>query len=184
MYNKKSDFIFNLIILLCLIIIALIVFEIWYVLSMNKLEYKTYNRALITNVYNYDEDKHLNYKKVLDDYYNTPHLTFYTDKFLKNNENGKSSVIARIIWIRPNLKGLNDIKTYAHEIIHVKYQVANERFVQFKTITTLYESEDNFLKYVAINYANDILKGNYTKEYDCGYYLLEYFKNKEIINYV
>lgn len=82
------------------------------------------------------------------------------------------------IMICKNVKNGDYIYVLAHEMTHIKYKVCNEIFVEYKTIITLYESKDKLLQEIALNRARFIVGGGVATEYDCGYYLLEYFKGE------
>lgn len=118
-------------------------------------------------------------KKLIKDLYNTPHI--YTEKNLdKQNRNGQSIPIWRVAIIHNDLDLHDYIIAYAHELTHIKYQVADETYTTYKTIVKLYESGNAELQYHAIKEANDILSGCYEDtDYDCGYYIIEYFKKGE-----
>lgn len=82
------------------------------------------------------------------------------------------------IMIYKNVRESDYIFVLAHEMTHIKYGVSNEIFVEYKTITMLYESGNKLFKQVALNRARFIVGGGVTREYDCGYYLLQYFKGE------
>lgn len=63
----------------------------------------------------------------------------------------------------------------AHELTHLKYYTANECFTEYTAIITLYESGNEYFKNVALWRANATIQSHLQDEYDCGYYLLEYF---------
>lgn len=67
----------------------------------------------------------------------------------------------------------------AHELTHLKYFTANECFTEYTAIITLYESGNEYFRNVALWRAHLTLQANSQDEYDCGYYLLEYFKREK-----
>lgn len=84
----------------------------------------------------------------------------------------------RIVKVNENIYPREYAKHLAHELSHLKYQTQNERFATYQAIVTLYESGDEFLKYVAIDYANEVWCGKFhDTEHDCGAYLVDYFNN-------
>lgn len=81
-------------------------------------------------------------------------------------------VIEIVNYISP----IDYVHVLAHEMTHIKYGTSNETFTEFKTITTLYESNNILFQKVALNRAKFIISGGLAHdERDCGYYLLEYF---------
>lgn len=87
----------------------------------------------------------------------------------------------RVVKISNKAHNSAYVKQYAHELTHIKYQTKDERFVVYTTITTLYESGNEYLQWVAIDYANEFMtKSRPEKSYDCGYYLQEYFKGEKL----
>lgn len=65
----------------------------------------------------------------------------------------------------------------AHELTHLKYKAHNETFTEYKAITWLYETNIKAFQIASLNRAKTIIRGDYAgTEYDCGYYLLKYFK--------
>lgn len=111
-------------------------------------------------------------KQMVKALYNTPHILKETD--MQND--GDVNYFLRTVYVRKGVPVSDFILFYAHELTHLKYWCENETFVMYKTITTLYESNNQTLKSIAVNAANFILDGNLKyKQYDCGYYLLKYF---------
>ena len=81
-----------------------------------------------------------------------------------------------IIEVYKNVDNLDYIIVLAHEIVHIKYGTSDETFTEYTSIITLYESNNILFQKVALNRAKFIISGAYQgTEYDCGYYLLEYF---------
>lgn len=77
---------------------------------------------------------------------------------------GTSNLYLRHI-IMDNTASQNDyVETFCHELLHIKYFTANDRFVNYKTFVTLYESE--FMQ-VAINMAWEMQQCYVDREYDC-----------------
>ena len=68
------------------------------------------------------------------------------------------------------------IYVMSHELTHLKYKSTNETWVEYTAIIALYESGNDVFEIVALNRARQIVSGFFINtEYDCGYYLLEYF---------
>ena len=115
-------------------------------------------------------------KNIVSNLYNTPHVYIETND-LPSYQNGISHIVARIVKIKSNLSPLEYAMAYAHELTHVKYQVADETYTMYKTFTTLYESGNKELQNMALKDAQSVIYGGYGRsEYDCGYQILEYLK--------
>lgn len=71
------------------------------------------------------------------------------------------------------------IVALAHELTHLKYKAENETFTEYKSLTWLYETNIRAFQIASLNRAKTIIRGDYAgTEYDCGYYLLQYFKGE------
>lgn len=115
-------------------------------------------------------------KQMVSNLYNTPHMYLETDN-LSAGSNGNSLVVARVVTIKKELSVSEYAIAYAHELTHVKYQVADETYTTFKTFTTLFESGNAELRHMALKDAQIIIYGGYGRsEYDCGYQILEYLE--------
>ena len=68
--------------------------------------------------------------------------------------------------------------TLTHELVHLSYFTANERFTCFKAFQILYESGNNYFKNIALAYANNDFKGITSLEYSCAGYIEDYLKSK------
>lgn len=78
------------------------------------------------------------------------------------------------VFLNETQSNNNLVWTYTHEIMHKKLFSLNERFVEFETFKTLYESGIKYFQDVALWRASIMRKGD--KEYDCTWYILEYLK--------
>ena len=145
------------------------------IISIPKMEYRESAYAYI-----YQDHMDCPYTKselktLVSELYDTPHI------YGETKRNSRCLVPFRIVKISDKLHDYAYVKQYAHELTHIKYQTKDERFVVYTTITTLYESGNEYLQWVAIDYANEFLtKSLPEKSYDCGYYLQEYFKGEKL----
>ena len=106
---------------------------------------------------------------------NTPHMLVE-----RNVKRSFNSPIFRVVYMNKNNTQHKYIIDYAHELTHLKYMVADETFTTYKSLILLYESGDYHLKYHALVEIKEILSGSCkNNEYDCGAYLVEYFKNRQ-----
>lgn len=165
-----------------IIVIILIILNIcfWGILCYSKVSYRTYKPKLYeyTQVYNPQVNVTLNkssVKKLISKLVKTPHT--YKEKQIDGY--GRSVILFRKVEINVDLDVEDYVVTYTHELTHLKYLTENETWVSYKTFKTLYESGNAELRYIALNYANNVLRGYWQgTEYDCGYYLLNYFRGK------
>lgn len=164
-----------------IILAALMLFYIGasiYVYTANKLEVKAYR-------YQYLEVPQIEInlskkecKRLVDDLYNFPHLYFEISRD-EGRTLGHTIFIPPIAIMNKHLQGQEFIIHYAHELTHSKYLTQNETWVTFKTFTLLYESDNEVLHNSGLLYAKWIVEGGYAgTDYDCGYYILEYFSKK------
>ena len=84
----------------------------------------------------------------------------------------------RRITVLDSLDNITYISVLSHEICHLKYR-GNETYTEYISIVKLYETNISLFQKVALNRARMIVSGSIYAgtEYDCGYYLLKYFKN-------
>lgn len=160
-------------------------YQVWHIYFKQFMTYKPYQQCHIENTYYWEfQGDYCEWGSKVSAEFDTVHWVTKSDNF-SGRQYAKSSALFRSVVLK-NCATLDGtmIKAYAHELAHIKYQTYDERFVTYKAIITLYESNDEILKHVAIDYANDVLEGGYSgEEEDCGYYLLEYFKktNEKIV---
>jgi hypothetical protein len=141
--------------------------------NMEVVEYEIVNLKIDEMNYTLTKEE---IKSIVSGLYSTPHIYLETDNLSARN-NGNSLVVARVIQIKKDLSVQDYAVAYAHELTHVKYQVADETYTTFKTFTTLFESGNAELRHMALRDAQIIIYGGYGRsEYDCGYQILEYLK--------
>lgn len=90
-------------------------------------------------------------------------LYWYSEKPLSERV-GKSNLHLRRVVMDSNAPQSDYIETLCHELLHIKHFTASERFVNYKTFVTLYESE---FRQVAINMALEMQNGKVEREYNC-----------------
>lgn len=165
-----------------IIIIILIVLNLyfWGIIGYSKLSYNNYKPKPYeyTQLYNPQVNITLDKssaRKLISKVVKTPH--FYKEKQI--DDYGRSIILYRKVEINTDLSIEDYVITYTHELTHLKYCTLNETWVSYKTFKTLYESGNAELRYIALNYANEVLRGNWQgTEYDCGYYILKYLKGR------
>lgn len=77
---------------------------------------------------------------------------------------GTSNLYLRRVVMDTTASQNDYIETFCHELLHIKHFTSNERFVNYKTFITLYESE---FRQVALNMAWKMQNGQCEKEYNC-----------------
>lgn len=104
-------------------------------------------------------------------------MYIYCESRLGELYKGITSPIFRTIIIDEELKGYDYCETFAHEAIHLKYIVDNERYVCFETFKYLYENDK--LHDVGVWYGyNQITRGHTLVEYDISDLVIDYLTNK------
>lgn len=180
-HKKVTNIIINAIIILLMGVVSLTLFQVYYIFNHNNLEVKPYEKVnLNTPKMEYTLTKS-EIKKLVADLYDTPHIYIERDNF-KDERLGHSSIILRTTEIKKGLDLAEYATTYAHELAHVKYQVVDETFTEFKAFVTLYESGNAELQNMALRHIQATIYGGYDgTEYDCGYYVIEYLKEKGVL---
>jgi len=89
--------------------------------------------------------------------------------------NGRATLFFNIIEIEENLTGEQFAIVLTHELVHLKYRTTDERFTNFHTFLTLYESQNPYLNYCSLIFANMVFSHSfYPTAYDCCYYIADY----------
>lgn len=161
-----------------ILLAAALIFENCYIFAANRWEVKEYtNQTLIVPECPQIPPKTEIYKLVRKEF-NSWCLYFECDD-LGEGVNGRACPQINAVFIEKGLDELNYTMVLAHEISHCKFKSINECYTEFKAITTLYESDNEFLHYIGVYWANEILSGQKGGwEYDCGYYLDKYLKGE------
>ena len=74
-------------------------------------------------------------------------------------DQGNALSVLNVVSVCDNIEGVEYTMVLAHEISHCKFKSINECYVEYKAITTLYKSDNEFLHYVGVYWANEILSG-------------------------
>lgn len=108
----------------------------------------------------------------------TTKFYFYkeTNKFASQQQLGTSNLFFNIVTIRTGLSDVDYTISLTHELCHIKYHIGNEIYTSYKTFITLWESDNPYLHDAGKVYAVRVLAGKELKEYDCGYYILNYLR--------
>lgn len=114
-------------------------------------------------------------KNMLDDIYNVKY-TYQEDDLGNVATCGIANIANKSITMNSRLSPKDYVWALSHEIVHIKYKTADEVFTEYTSIITLYECGNDVFSNIAYNRAADIVAGVYKNtEYDCGYYLINYF---------
>lgn len=161
----------KLIIVLLVVMWMILVFEIVYPLYSYKMDYVQPTRYIGVQyqhvTYSYSRQE---VRNKLENILGVNHY-IYIEKELEDNIGGYTYPMFRCIVINTNLSELDYVEAICHELIHLKYNTGSERFVQYQTFITLYNSE---FKQVAINIIYYLENGYYYYEYDCYAQIVEY----------
>lgn len=96
---------------------------------------------------------------------------------LKSGIVGNSNLLTHHIKIKESLIPFQQLPVIVHEMVHIKYYTANERFTKFTAFKLMYESENEILHEAGKQYAQEICSQD-GGEYDCSYYVVDYFEKK------
>lgn len=91
------------------------------------------------------------------------------------NHEGFASLF-NIILIDDDLQDTKYCETLCHEILHQCYYTSNERFVEYMTFVTLYESSDECLRNVGIKLGVNRLRQTSNNSYWCKDLIIKYLK--------
>lgn len=112
--------------------------------------------------------------KILNNEFRVDYILYYTN-FESDCINGRVTIIFNIIEIDEKLNGEMFVIVLTHELVHLKYNTCDERFANFYTFLSLYESSNQYLNYCALVFANMIFSHSvYCSAYDCCYYISNY----------
>lgn len=95
----------------------------------------------------------------------------YKEKDTSSKYLGKTDFIFRTITLGKNLKVADYVEVLCHELLHLKYNTADERFTQYQTFVYLYNSE---FKQTAINIIYKMNYGYYYYDYNCYSQIIDY----------
>ena len=102
----------------------------------------------------------------------------YKEKTLKEGNKGMSSPMLRRIVVDKNLTENEYIEVMCHELLHLKYNTINERYVQYHTFVTLFNSE---FRQIALNIVYKMQYGEYLYEYVCYAQIYDYLEEVNFI---
>lgn len=178
--QKKSDILFKICISLVLLFFLYTV--VITVLVLRKVEHKDYNytpaqlsqaKTLLQDEF-YSSSSVLSqqeYKYLLD---REIRVKPYILTRIKIKEDGRTFPYYRVININPDVDGIEYCVILAHEMIHLKYMIMEERFVEFTTFKTLYESKNEHLHKAGCYLGLGVLNDRYPEQYNCKGEIIEY----------
>ena len=172
--QKKKIGILIFVILLELILIVVLLSRFYYVFAYNDLEviaYKPVNLRFTPMNYTFNKEQA---KQLVANLFNVEHNYNETND-LPETDSANSVIGRKEVNIRPDLSLIEFTVSYAHELVHIKYELYDETNTAYRTFVDLYESGNEELKNISLVYAQSIMDGCYKgTEYDCGYYILQY----------
>lgn len=95
----------------------------------------------------------------------------YKEKVTKPKYYARTSFMFRTIAIDNSLTINEYVEVLCHELLHLKFNTANERFTQYQTFVFLYNSE---FRQTALNILYKMQYGYYAYEYNCYSQIVEY----------
>ena len=125
---------------------------------------------------------HLNVLDEVNNLFNNPNYSLIYYDFRSENKGQEVStkadtnILTRTIRIQPDLDVFFFTFSLTHELVHLTYYTASERFCNYKSFELLYENEK--LKDVAYWYINMELCDNIPYEYKCLGYIENYVKGE------
>lgn len=165
------------ILILMSMIFALLLFECIYPRFAHRMDYQIeskYYHAVYSNIdYGYTKQE---IRSKLEDIVGVDHYLYF-EKSLGEQTAGCTLLMFRTILIASDLSVNEYIEIVCHEFIHLKYNTGNERFTQYQTFITLYNSE---FRQIALNIAHDMQAGRYAYEYDCTAQIVDFLNNKVV----
>lgn len=152
-----------------------------YIETSNKLEYKSSTTMQIDNIVVRPANftRNLAKDKIDDIFDNSFYILEYEE--IEPPTTGYCDILIRYVCLDKDLSLENFVWTLTHELVHLNYFTANERFVNFQTFIILYESDFEYFRQIALEYANLEFSGKVEYEYSCAGYVEEYLKARMII---
>lgn len=174
----KKLIVLSLLLIFMSLLCFIVWYDYWYITSYYKMEPVSYQH-IVLNIPDYKITYTKNeLKEEISKLYNISHCYEEIDN-LEPTTTGTTKLLLRKVYIRKNLSLQSYATTYAHELTHIKYNTANETYTNYMSLIILYESENIQLQQIALNEMKAIIKGRESGTvYDCGYYLLNYLKEK------
>lgn len=169
----------KIIIIVCLSILLFVVgFEAIYIKVSHKMEWRPVEH--IVQVEYKDIDYGYSKKQIRNKLEKLTGVTlyFYKEKTLKDGQHGMASPMFKFILVDKNLPENEYIEVMCHELIHLKYNTINERYVQYHTFVTLFNSE---FRQTALNIVHKMQYGEYLYEYNCYAQIYDYLKEVNFI---
>lgn len=109
------------------------------------------------------------------------HIYFHYYDELTDSTVGLSNKYFRTIIMDISRTNTGYIRTFTHEVMHIKLCSSNEKYVCYETFKFLYENENTMLKRTAIVYAIDQLTGAWdnSPNYDIKSQIMYYFLKEQ-----
>lgn len=152
-----------------------------YFEESNKLEYRASDLTYVNYTINRPENTTKTSLKLdIDALFDNPKYSL-SECDLKYPLRGRAEVITRTIQVDLNLSLEYFVFVLAHEIIHIKYLTKSERFCNIKAFETLYNSNNDYFKNIALMFADYDIRGYFDYEYSFVGYLTEILEDNNAI---
>lgn len=104
------------------------------------------------------------------------HCYIYAEEDLPGSTVGLADIYTRKITMDVEREDVGYIKTFVHEVLHIKLCTLNERYVTYETFKFLYNHTNSHVRLAGIVYAKDQLDGGYRNtKYDISELIMYYF---------
>lgn len=119
------------------------------------------------------------YKARVDNELNTHNYKLVTKDLSRYELGGFSANLINTIYIDDDLNDYNFCKTLTHEILHWQTSSSNERYINYLTFKTLYNSNDPELKNVGIRFGITKLEQTTKNKYWCKDLIINYLRKEK-----
>ena len=169
----------------CAIVLCLILLGVFY-RPLYKFNYYT-NSDVVNAQQVLWEDLDIQQKTLTKQEYKTLveqelHISHYVliekDTIRYKDAYGYAMPLIRTVVLKKDLNAFYYTQTLTHELIHIKYFSADERFVDYMTFRTLYESNNEYLHNMGVIYGIMVVEDYIKPEYSCKGQLVNYLKEK------
>lgn len=137
------------------------------------LEYKDYNSEVIEYLEPYENEPSVEELIALINAQTNTNYPLLCDTTFTG---GHTNIQSHKIYMNPEIKRYQYAWIYTHEIFHNTFYTTNERFVEFETFKFLFDNENDYLRYSALNWLKNF--NTDSVEYDIRYYAYGYLKEK------
>lgn len=161
----------------CILIIVIFLIILLFSILEWQLKYRYYLPYKESNLYCFKYDIKKPENATLEDVTNDIDALFDNPVYklkidnLQTNIYGDCNIFTRQITIKKNISYTYYVFSLTHELIHLTYFTYCERFCNLMAFKTLYTSNNEYFKGIALYFVNLDLQGGFSKEYSFVGYL-------------